>query len=86
MEKLIKKDERTIISGMPESIRNLYESGETIRIKILREKPLKRYGQEINLRIWRGSIIDTDLDEFERSENIAKCILGYFLHGESNDQ
>ena len=82
MEKLIKADEKIIIGAMPESFRKLYESGATITVRILREKTLKRYGQEMTMRIWRGTIVDTDLDEFERAENIARNIISYFLYGE----
>ena len=43
---------------------------------------LKRYGDELNFRVWRGELIDSDLDEFERGERIAGDILAYFLYGE----
>ena len=84
MQKINKSDLSILVKNMPESIRNIYDSGTEIKIKILRQKPLKRYGQEINLRIWRGMIIDTSLDEYEYPENIADFILGYFLYGEKS--
>ena len=84
MEKLIKADERIIIGSMPETFRKLYESGETITVRIIREQTLKRYGDEMTMRIWRGMIINTDLDEYERAENIARNIIGYFLYGKKS--
>lgn len=71
-----------ITASMPESFRQLHESGEVIRIRIMRREPLKRYGDEITVRIWRDLLIDSDLEEYEETWNICKNILSYFLYGE----
>lgn len=82
MNRITNANLKILVSNMPAPIRSLYESGETIKVKILRSSVLKRYGDELNFRVWRGEMIDSDLDEFERGERIVSDILSYFLYGE----
>ncbi len=80
MKLMYEADLEKLINNMPEVFRKLWESGKVIKVKIIREKPLKRYGDEINIHIWKDMILYADLEE--NISDIAERILSYFLYGE----
>ena len=77
-----KKSLEIVLSAMPETFRSLYESGEAVRVKIVRQKYLKGYGREISLRIWKGVMLSCDMSDYISADRIARDVIGYFLTGE----
>lgn len=71
-----------IVRNMPEAFRNIYKSGEAIRMTIVRKKNLKGYGRVLNVRIWRDVMLDSDMTEYFPADRIARDVIGYFLYGE----
>lgn len=70
-----------IIRNMPESFRKLYESGEAIRLNIIRQKNLHGYGRTLYVRIWKDVMIESDMTEFYPADRIARDVIGYFVYG-----
>ena len=71
-----------IVRNMPESIRNLYESGNAVRMTIIRRKNLYKYGRTLYVRLWKDVMIESDMTEFYPADRIAKDVIGYFVNGE----
>ena len=77
MEKfyLRKNDRKTVERAMPASVRKLYKSGNyAVYAEIYRRKPLKKYGDHMDIMIEKnGKIVFCSL------ENSNAEILSYFL-------
>ncbi len=85
MEKfyLRKNDRKTVERAMPASERKLYKSGNyAVYAEIYRRKPLKKYGDHVNIMVEKnGKVVFCSLDpEYSNAE-----ILSYFLYGDSGD-
>ena len=68
------EDIKVIVRNMPPVFRELYADGREIRVHIIRKQQMKKYGRELNVRLWRDVLIDADIKD-------AETIIGSFLYG-----